>query len=226
MASASSIVRRAACGLPFLLALASAPATSHAFTGSSGFSGRVVDAVTGEPIAAAVVLASWTVRRREFDFFAVPSNVKILEAVTDAEGRYAIPAWVGLASGRVDGSVHFFKDEYKAEVRSMANDIGWRPTVERVALGPSASNPAQSSRSMQFLVSHLRKLTSDLDFICEWQHFPETLRAVERAEARLWRLGGDEGGWVDRFRQTRQVQACPTSIDDVLGSPVRSPVVR
>jgi uncharacterized GH25 family protein len=57
---------------------------------AEAINGRVVDAGTGTPIAGAVVLVNWQLKGME----GFPQGqLAIFERVTDAQGRFEIPAW-------------------------------------------------------------------------------------------------------------------------------------
>ena len=82
-------------GLGWLLS--SAPADAGLFGGppwsyiAEPIEGRVVDQTTGQPIAGAVVVAQWVLAKPpEGDTY---EPWVVIEAVTDAEGRYHIPGW-------------------------------------------------------------------------------------------------------------------------------------
>jgi hypothetical protein len=56
--------------------------------------GRIVDGATGKPIEGAVVVASWIVSPTYY--FHAPTKFKVIhlvEAVSDTNGNYSIPAW-------------------------------------------------------------------------------------------------------------------------------------
>lgn len=77
-----------------LLVLLPARALPPASYAGAEINGRVVDAAGGQPLAGAVVVATWWVYR----FNAPLANDGVLcfyvaEAVSDAQGRYRIPAW-------------------------------------------------------------------------------------------------------------------------------------
>jgi len=55
-------------------------------THTGSYSGRVIDAVTGEPIEGAVVAYSW-----RFSGFLEESSATFYETLTDKEGKYFIP---------------------------------------------------------------------------------------------------------------------------------------
>ncbi len=58
--------------------------------------GRVVDAVSGEPLAGATVVAQWELVREVIPGVINKSYgdvLKTIEVVTDKDGRYTIPAW-------------------------------------------------------------------------------------------------------------------------------------
>lgn len=92
MSASSPAVLQAFASFAFTLLMAfmcsEAIARSYA---AAPFSGRVVDAETGAPIAGVIVLAQWIV---EGPMEAHPvAAMQIMETVTDENGRYSFPGW-------------------------------------------------------------------------------------------------------------------------------------
>lgn len=110
-----------------------------AYSGAK-IAGRIVDKETGEPIEGAVVVASWQVYRIEqtrLKLSTVPKTNKlfyIAEALTDAQGRYVIPAWEPIErtgewriSPYFDPVLAIFKPGYDPEYR---NNVAWQKGSE------------------------------------------------------------------------------------------------
>lgn len=55
--------------------------------------GRVLDKETGQPVEGAVVVAQWILMGNFFHPDKVGGNLMVLEAITDADGRYHISGW-------------------------------------------------------------------------------------------------------------------------------------
>ena len=74
-----------------ILILSSFKAYSHPlFYSAKEINGAVVDGETGKPLEGVVVVAQW--------IYWCPGGghymrIKVIEAVTDKDGRYHIPAW-------------------------------------------------------------------------------------------------------------------------------------
>jgi hypothetical protein len=67
--------------------------------GNNEISGRIVDEDTGRPIKDAIVVVSWTATMSNFTHGSLVCY-HIETAITDANGRYLIPKWRRMASGR------------------------------------------------------------------------------------------------------------------------------
>ena len=83
---------------------------------SEAIDGRVVDEDTGAPIAGAIVLVNWQIKGME----GYPQGqLGIFERVTDADGRFQIPAWgpkrppMGTTVDASDPTVRVFKNGYE-----------------------------------------------------------------------------------------------------------------
>lgn len=75
-----------------LVALAlMALSSCHVYRGES-IEGRIVDAVTEQPVANAIVAAFWELRGNQVHP-SVVGNLHAAETVTDGDGRYRLPAW-------------------------------------------------------------------------------------------------------------------------------------
>ena len=121
-----------------------------AYSGAE-IAGRIVDKETGEPVEGAVVVASWQVYRVEMTrlkLSTVPKTNKlfyIAEALSDAQGRYVIPAWGPIErtgewriSPYFDPVLAIFKPGYDPEYR---NNVAWQKGSET---GPPFNAPAAS----------------------------------------------------------------------------------
>jgi hypothetical protein len=89
----------------FLIAIGVVGVIGLSFVGGSpiylakGVHGRVVDAETGRPLAGVVVVARWP----KYGGLLHPTTLgyfALQEAVSDADGRYAIPGWGPRLRGR------------------------------------------------------------------------------------------------------------------------------
>lgn len=83
--------------------------------------GQVVDDVSGEPLEGVIIVAQWELVREVIPFLVNESygdTLKIIEVVSDKEGKYLIPGWgpiprplfFHLEEG--DPSIEFFKSGY------------------------------------------------------------------------------------------------------------------
>jgi hypothetical protein len=90
------MARAATCLAVLGIAAAPAPARADPMAYSArAIDARLVDDVSGAPVAGAVVVASWTLAA---DSRLIPGGhegraLRILEAVSGADGRFGFPAW-------------------------------------------------------------------------------------------------------------------------------------
>lgn len=140
---------------------------------SGAIEGRVLDADSGEPVANAVVAASW---RLVGSINAAPLDyIEVLESSAGADGTFKVPSWGPRVRWRGslwpnDPTLWIVRAGYEPQVLRGAatRDIRLR------TLAVDAADPA------------LRVFASDLSiaffiapFECEWQRIPHLLRELE-----------------------------------------------
>lgn len=84
---------------------------------SDAIDSRVIDAVTGQPIQGAVVVAYWEMHRGSFAGDSLPCGAaNVEEAVTDKNGKFHIPGWGPIHSScdmrSFDPFLYVFKSGY------------------------------------------------------------------------------------------------------------------
>ena len=196
--------------LPFLLLIATvmlqACATTHS---AKSIEAWVVDEQTGQPLEGVIVVAHWQLERT----FAIspgltgydprgPLQLKVLEAVTDPQGRFYFPAWGPLVAPPgaylqdLDPAIVMFKPGY--ELFGAAH----RP-LERI--DPTVSSTRTSwvdgktiklkkfEGDLKGYASHLMGLGSNLSFAnesghqhCYWKQIPRMLAATHK-QSRLFK---------------------------------------
>ena len=133
-------------------------------TNTGSFSGRVIDAVTGEPIEGAVVTYSW-----KYSGFLETSWAASYETLTDKQGKYFIPNQrikrdTILLGTLQPESVLIYKNNYA--VYTLWREYG-KPTVGR-SFGYPRKNQLYSRKNNLVILYHWKKGESHdthLDFI-------------------------------------------------------------
>ena len=182
------------------LALLCLPTSASAFIYyANAIEARVIDSQTGGPVQGAIVTANWQLEGG-FESGIAVDQLKILETVTDVNGKFIIPAWGPKVSLRGHASFKWpqilvFKPGYKSlrltnEPRSgsqFTTSSDWN--AKTIALESFAGTLAE-------YVEHLSSLSSTLENVgynigdqsgdwCGWRSFPRMLRALDDLEARL-----------------------------------------
>lgn len=119
-------------------------------------SGRVVDAITGRPVAGAAVLVYWPGARAAPPYFF--DALAVRETVTDASGRFTIPGWQSDAltsrPGDVEPRLYAIAPGYA--VGTVA--VGWRG-------GDALQVPLDLPRSYEISARHLAFMAASLGFL-------------------------------------------------------------
>src|SRR5690242_18279869 len=92
-----------------LLSLCLATTLSGCIVSRPAIDGRVVDAETRQPIAGANVVAHWHLKYYFLEAHEA-GELQVLEAVTDADGRFHIPKWTRVRSPFARGSIYSSED--------------------------------------------------------------------------------------------------------------------
>jgi len=188
--------------------------SSHAFVYSAEpIEGWAADAETGKPIEGVIVVAHWQLEGG-FEGGSPVNELKILEAVTDQNGRYSLPAWGPrfALSGRLGSKspeILMFKQGYKFQL--LNND--WyqdRDTSKSdwdkktVKLERFYGTLAQYAEVLASLSSSLWVAGVDVGdrsgSYCGWKSFPRMLRALDRLEAELRTAGVAQGTVVSSLK--------------------------
>jgi hypothetical protein len=166
--------------LLFILAGCAAP-MADAYTAPS-FTARVVDARSREPIAGAIVVAHWDLQSRAVLHSAKDwGNFEVREAVTDANGRFAMEGFSRLVMGVVRSELIVFKGGY----RSAALPIG--PWLEGRDLELAILEPDgyYGSPGQAMYHSDLSLRAKDIVRDCQWHKIPRLLQAMDQEARRI-----------------------------------------
>jgi hypothetical protein len=160
---------------------------------------RVVDAVTGMPVQGAIVAANWQLEGG-FESGIAVDQLKILETVTDVNGKFTIPAWGPKFAFRGHASFKWpqilvFKSGYKSlrltnEPKSgsqFTTSSDWN--AKTITLEVFTGTPAEYAEHLASLSSNLWNVGVDVgdrsgDY-CGWTRFPRMLRQLEVLERQL-----------------------------------------
>jgi hypothetical protein len=158
--------------------------------------GWVVDAEKGKPVGGVIVVAHWQLKGG-FEGGNPVGELQILEAVTDANGRYAFPAWgpkFALSGGLRSESpeILMFKPGYNFQ---RLNNTWFKDrdpaksdwNGKTVKLEPFKGTPAKYAADLFSLSYSLWTIGFDIgrhsgDY-CGWKAFPRMLRALDELEA-------------------------------------------
>jgi hypothetical protein len=158
------------------------------FYSAEAIEGRVVD--RNGPLEGVIVVAYWQVEGG----FMQPrplSQLRIIEAVTDKEGRYAFPAWGpavvmrGDLGSRAPGLV-LFKPGYTPRQLGVSKDFPHQKTILLETFNGSLESYATE---LWWLNHTLLKVGFEIgessgDY-CGWKSFPMMLRALDGQSARF-----------------------------------------
>ena len=196
---------RSACILVF--AVSSGACGTMLWHSAKEINGQVVDAETGKPLEGVIVVAQWVPYRYGIGHaIGHRGAIHSYEALTDKEGRYAIPAWgpkLMPPASTIEGSdpnLRIFKAGY--EPFSAANTvrefgIPGHPNQHATPLGVSEWDGvviklkpfrgSDSSYQDLLLRFGIGFQTED----GEWKNFPRMVWALEKEDRKLKRtLGG------------------------------------
>jgi hypothetical protein len=180
---------------------------------------RVVDALTGKPVQGAILVANWQLEGG-FESGIAVDQLKILETVTDVNGKFTIPAWGpkfafhGRASFKWP-QILVFKSGYKSLRLTNEPKSGSQFTTMSEWNGKTIALESFAGTLAEY-VEHLASLSSTLENVgynigdqsgdwCGWKSFPRMLRALDDLEARL-RSADVRRGTVVSFLRANETQ--------------------
>jgi hypothetical protein len=163
---------------------------------------------TGEPVADAIVVATWSITGY---FNAAPlGQLDIRETVTDKNGEFRIPAWgpLPVSTGTIMGDephIRIFHPHFLPRVLTNSegvpmklaeNTIEFRLQDQAITLYPFHGTPSQFSMAMEVLDHSLEFVFSDPVKPeygrCYVEKMPRMLIAIQRVKDELEREGVGE----------------------------------
>ena len=202
------------------LALAFLPTPAGAFIYyANSIEARIVDAQTGNPVQGAIVTANWQLEGG-FESGIAVDQLKILETVTDAYGKFTIPAWGPKFTIRGHASFKWpqilvFKPGYKSLRLTNEARSGSQYTTSSDWNAKTIKLESFTGTLAEY-VEHLSSLSSTLENVgynigdqsgdwCGWRSFPRMLRALDDLEARLRSVDVRQGTVVS-FLRANEIQ--------------------
>lgn len=159
--------------------------------------GQIVDAVTGQPIAGAIVVIHWEIHSESM---VNPGNVRlhISEAFTDENGQYILPEWrklrPPLTSLSLTPTLTILKSGYRPHIAS--NDILAYPSaVPASDWHRKTITLERPTETLEEQAAYWRKIYRGLstngaaDDPNDWKHFPRATVEAHKEERRLLALG-------------------------------------
>jgi len=190
------------------------PLSASAFIYSAeAIEGWVLDAGTDKPIEGVIVVAHWQLKGG-FEGGNPVGELKIIETVTDQNGRYYFPSWGPKFawSGHLKSEspeILLFRPGYKYLGLSNrwyrdrdTSKSDWNGKT--VKLEPFSGTLAQYAEQLSSLSSSLETLgygvSHELGDPCGWRMFPKMLRALDQLETDFRRAGVMQGTVVSFFK--------------------------
>jgi hypothetical protein len=165
---------------------------------SPAIRGQVVDASTGEPIASAVLVATWEISSPWEGF--VLRQLAVRESATDADGRFELAAWgprSNFGVGSVRGNqpnIRIWADGY---VPRLVSNTPERTVPRRFAFPIIFSRHdgevlrvAKANTADSTYLWALEGLAQSMEFAyrgerCEWREVPQMLVALHKTKASM-----------------------------------------
>lgn len=163
---------------------------------------RVIDAVTKKPLEGVVVTANWQLIEGTIGGSRPIGQLKVMEAVTDKNGRFTFPAWgpVEVSKGHLvseDPQLLLFKSGYHYQRLSNKytsdRELRLRPIRRSDWTGKTIE--LQSFKgSKEKYAKHLGSLNNDLypllgSEACDWKQIPQMLLALTQQSRAFRKLG-------------------------------------
>lgn len=182
-----------ACLLPALLGMGGYPSKYSA----EAIEARVIDAETKQVLEGVIVTANWELVGG-FEGNTPVGQMKVLEAVTDKNGKFTFPAWgpeprkKGYLRNR-DPQLLLFKPSY--EYKRLLNETSSKISMESlrrsewngktIELKPFKGTIEAYEHQFESLNRDVERFAVDKPEECGWKKIPNTVRAMNRERTRL-----------------------------------------
>lgn len=163
------------------------------FHSAERIEGRIVDADSGAAVEGVVVVAHWQSDIHTLGGRIPGEQIMILEAVSDADGRFHFPAWGPrmYAAGVVEDKnpeLLLFRPGYEYRHLSGMNE------ARDAQQSPAAFRMKRFAGDAAAYRHHLGSLNTDLRFAeeakdCAWKRIPRMVQAVARQDDAFKRSG-------------------------------------
>ncbi len=160
----------------------------------------VVDEDTGQPLEGVIIVANWELETRWES--PSPGQMMVMEAVTDANGRFYFPAWGPKPRWPLEGELVFqdpgvrlFKSGYKT--KGLQNKVTSHPNASAVRQSDWNGKTIKLKKftgSLEQWATEVSKVDGDMDFAfrhhdCSWKQIPRMLVAIDHEKRRLKERG-------------------------------------
>lgn len=161
---------------------------SPLFYSAEAIEARVVDAETKKPIEGVVVTANWQLYHSTVGGRVSGSQLMVIEAVTDKDGRFHFPAWGPKLAlwgylDNYDPQLLLFKPGY--EHQRLTNKVSSKTSMasrrrsewngKTIEFKPFKGTGEEYVRHLSFLMGGLRFIEDD----CQWKKTPKMLMALQ-----------------------------------------------
>jgi len=207
-------VCRSLCGmLTVVVVLTACAKTEDASFSAEPIEARVFDEQTDQPLEGVVVIANWLLMRGTLGGRTQVGPLMVLEAVSDANGRFSFPAWGPLPNRTAgfldheDPELWFFKPGYQLSrlTNYYATDHRIKPSKRKSDWNGKVIRlrrfTGDEGKYAEHLAGEARSLAANLKWYedCTLARTPKLAGALDRENGRLEQRGFDKGGFT--FRQ-------------------------
>ena len=168
----------------------------------------VVDAETNQPLEGVIVVAHWELRFGHAGGSSVVGQLMVMEATTDKDGKFSLPAWgpkIAVASSLSNRAPQLllFKNGYR--YKSLWND--YTKSIEQLLQPVRKSDWNGKTIKMEKFKGTVEGYQKDIsnlndslwfatngDYPCEWKKLPQMIRAIYQ-QRKIFEAKGIQGLW-------------------------------
>lgn len=188
----------------------------------------VVDEQTGESLEGVVVVANWLLMRGTLGGRTQLGPLMVLEAVSDARGRFFLPAW-GPVPNRTPGfldhedpELWFFKPGYQlvGVANHYASDHRTKPSTRKSDWNGKVIRLKRFAGEREKYAEHIASRGWSLSSTLKWYEectitrTPKLAAALDRENTRLKQNGFDKGGFTYRALLPEYISKCAIRIPE------------